>query len=103
MFPAPVAMGRITALPAKRQKLPHWQTAAKMQVQDAAAATGPGGRIYAIGGATGGSSGGEGEVTLTSVEAYSPLHNQWEEMPAVNFERQDLGAARGGDGRTGRE
>ena len=63
-----------------------WQGLAPLPIPryDAAAVTVPQGKIYAIGGDAGGDSGGQGEVTLTSVEAYSPTKDAWVELSPLN-------------------
>ena len=77
-----------------------WQNLAPLPIAryDAAAVTGPAGKIYAIGGDYGGSSGGEGEVTLTSVEAYSPTKNSWQELSPLKVEREFAAGAAGSNG-----
>ena len=78
-----------------------WQNLAPLPgggMYDATAVTGPGGKIYAIGGDAGGSSGGEGEITLTSVEAYSPTKNSWQEIAPLSVERAFAAAAVGSNG-----
>jgi Kelch motif/Galactose oxidase, central domain len=66
--------------------------------QQLAATTGPSGKIYAIGGYNGGDSGCSGAHTLTTVEAYSPRLNTWQEITPLNEGRFDLGAVTGSDG-----
>src|SRR5262245_44765618 len=57
-----------------------------------AAATGLGGRVYAIGGATGGAS-------LTTVEAYDSATGTWAARASMPTARYRLGAATGTDGK----
>src|ERR1017187_9268505 len=77
-----------------------WQTLAPLPHAryGAAAVTGPQGKIYAIGGDFGGDSGGNGEVTLQSVEAYSPTKNSWQELAPLNDPRYFAAAAVGSNG-----
>jgi N-acetylneuraminic acid mutarotase len=64
----------------------------------AAAVTGPAGKIYAIGGEAGGDSGGNGEKSLASVEAYSITTNTWQEISPLHHARYEEAAAVGSDG-----
>jgi N-acetylneuraminic acid mutarotase len=59
-----------------------------------AAARGPDGRIYAIGG----SNDSHGD-TLDSVERYDPATNTWSTVAPIPIARYDVGAATGADGR----
>jgi N-acetylneuraminic acid mutarotase len=60
-----------------------------------AAATGPDGRIYAIGGALG----GPGVGDTNSVEAYTPGTNSWATVASMPTARAGFAAATGPDGR----
>jgi N-acetylneuraminic acid mutarotase len=59
-----------------------------------AAAAGPDGRIYAIGGGFGANGG-----NLNTVEAYKPSTNSWATLTSMPTARRDLAAATGPDGR----
>ena len=63
--------------------------------QALAAATGPDGRIYAIGG----SNSPTGLRALGITEAYTPTTNTWSELAVMPTPRYGLGAATGTDGR----
>ncbi len=58
-----------------------------------AAAAGPDGKIYAIGGD------GADTGARTTVEAYDPTTNKWTTVAPMKFSRFSLGAATGADGR----
>jgi Kelch motif len=71
-----------------------WTTVAPMPTAryNLAAATGPDGRVYALGGDNGGS-------FLNTVEAYTPATNSWATMAPMPTVRESLAAATGPDGR----
>ncbi|MDI3340071.1 MAG: kelch repeat-containing protein [Sphaerobacter sp.] len=74
---------------------PSWSPAAPMPVPrwDAAATTGPDGRIYVIGGK------GTGSERLQRVDIYDPRTDTWSPGPPLPKARGLLGAATGADGR----
>jgi N-acetylneuraminic acid mutarotase len=71
-----------------------WATVAPMPTarMNLAAATGPDGRIYVIGG-------GNGSTCCNTVEAYNPTTNSWAAVASLATARNALGAATGPDGR----
>jgi len=73
-----------------------WTTVASMSTarDRLAAATGPDGRIYAIGGGFGANGG-----NLNTVEAYTPSTNSWATLTSMPTARRDFAAATGPDGR----
>jgi N-acetylneuraminic acid mutarotase len=64
-----------------------------------AAAAGPDGRIYVMGGFLMGPGSTEDPTGLTSVEVYTPATNSWATIAGMPTGRFELTAATGGDGR----
>jgi N-acetylneuraminic acid mutarotase len=89
--------GPLTTVEAYTPGTNSWATVAPMPTArlQLAAATGPDGRIYAIGGVNG----GNGSPSLNTVEVYTPSTNSWATVASMPTARAGLAAATGPDGR----
>jgi hypothetical protein len=78
-----------------------WATVASMPtVRDyLAAATGPDGRIYAIGGDTGTDGVSGDPIVVNTVGAYTPAANRWATVAPMPIWRHEIADATGPDGR----
>src|SRR5262249_12704546 len=90
---------RLNTVEAYDTKTNTWTAVASMStVRNAlAAATGPDGRIYVIGGHVAGGIGGW--TSINNVEAYNPITNKWTTVASMPTVRGELAAAAGRDGR----
>jgi N-acetylneuraminic acid mutarotase len=92
--------GGLNTVEAYSPRTNSWATVAPLPTarQGLAAATGPDGRIYAIGGSTPSGSTPNGSA-LNTVEAYTPATNSWASVTSLPTARGSLAAAAGSDGR----